>query len=397
MRKRNIKFYRLYQRFMLGLLFSALSACVEGGGQDAPAADEVQIEAKLPGASGQSYALYQIRYNRPLRQTRVLLDSGQLAQDGKLSITAKLPEDIIAELVLDQRAFPLILSPGQRYALGKGNNTDELSWAGAPSADALRQVSRSWEDRYAELVELGTAYDHALQSGNSRAMDSLNSLRETKSRAYWSSIRSVADTTSIPLIGYFALESLDWPSNFEAIRSFSNRMIAVVPGSSYASDLQNRIVQWESKLAEEIANGSRFGQEAPELLGTTPQGKSVKLSDLRGQWVLVDFWASWCAPCRRENPNLVEQYQRYSSRGFTVFSVSLDRERAAWIKAIEDDKLPWPFHIVEPDFGGPMSSAYGVSAIPAGFLIDPQGLIAAEGRALRGENLVRRLELELGP
>ena len=116
-----------------------------------------------------------------------------------------------------------------------------------------------------------------------------------------------------------------------------------------------------------------------------------RLSDLRGSVVLIDFWASWCRPCRMENPNVVRLYQKYHERGFNIFSVSLDNRRDAWMKAIEDDGLVWPDHV--GDLRGWQSAGgrlYGVSSIPATVLLDREGRVLA--RNLRGQELENKLK-----
>ncbi|CAN5483274.1 hypothetical protein BH11BAC2_BH11BAC2_13120 [soil metagenome] len=143
--------------------------------------------------------------------------------------------------------------------------------------------------------------------------------------------------------------------------------------------------------------GTNVGDKAIDLAFTSPEGKTIALSSLRGQLVLLDFWASWCGPCRMENPNVVTVYNKYkdskfkSGKGFTVYSVSLDQNKEAWMKAIDKDHLAWPAHV--SDLGGWQSrpaAIYGVNSIPTNVLIDAKGIIIAKN--LRGPALDEALE-----
>ncbi|MCL2245682.1 MAG: TlpA family protein disulfide reductase [Lentimicrobiaceae bacterium] len=139
------------------------------------------------------------------------------------------------------------------------------------------------------------------------------------------------------------------------------------------------------------AGATSVGAMAPELAFENPEGKIMKLSDLKGKVVLLDFWASWCRPCRMENPNVVKVYNKYHAKGFEIYSVSLDRDKAGWVKAIEADGLIWSYHV--SDLGYWQSQAakiYGVSSIPATFLIGKDGRIIAKN--LRGAALENALK-----
>jgi peroxiredoxin len=133
---------------------------------------------------------------------------------------------------------------------------------------------------------------------------------------------------------------------------------------------------------------------APDFRLADTSGKKIALSDLKGKYVLLDFWAAWCGPCRQENPNVVQAFKTYKNNGFTVFGVSLDKEKKSWLRAIHDDGLQWQ-HVSDLKFWGSEAAIlYGITSIPRNFLLDPNGKII--GRDLRGQDLLDKLE-ELFP
>ncbi len=133
----------------------------------------------------------------------------------------------------------------------------------------------------------------------------------------------------------------------------------------------------------------KTGQVAPDFTQPTPEGENLSLSDLRGKVVLVDFWASWCKPCRRENPNVVRVYDKYKDKGFEILGVSLDAKREAWLGAIEQDQLGW-MHVSDLEFwNNAAAQTYGVRGIPYTVLVDTEGKIIAQN--LRGPSLEAKL------
>lgn len=171
-----------------------------------------------------------------------------------------------------------------------------------------------------------------------------------------------------------------------------NVPVAAMMAANFLEDFPEADLAVQQKLQQIVDQASTFiaGNLAPDFTQETPEGEPLSLSDLRGKVVLVDFWASWCGPCRRENPNVVRMYEKYNEKGFEILGVSLDKDRSRWLQAIEQDGLEW-LHVSDlKGWQNEVAQAYRVSSIPQTVLLDEEGRIIA--RNLRGAALERKLE-----
>jgi peroxiredoxin len=183
----------------------------------------------------------------------------------------------------------------------------------------------------------------------------------------------------------------DWdPTHLKLMQEVVSNLKVKHPEAPRVQMIEQQTGQIERIYQEEIMM-KEGKMEAPDFTLKTPQGTEIKLSDLKGQYVLVDFWASWCGPCRQESPNLLRLYNKYKAEGFTIFSVSLDDKADKWKEAIQKDGLIWPNH--GSDLQGwktPLTQLYGFNSIPHTVLLNKEGKIIARG--LRGIALENKLK-----
>jgi len=219
------------------------------------------------------------------------------------------------------------------------------------------------------------------------------------------SIRTAAENAANPVVGGY-LAMIFYRENEALLSSYKEvnaKLQRTDKNSKYALDFNNYVAGIEQRIAVRKANASlEVGQVAPEINLPSPDGKNYKLSDLKGKVVLLDFWASWCGPCRKSNPHVVETYKKYKDKGFTVFSVSLDgihprmlpnlgndqskidaqmeSAKNKWVAAIKRDQLLWETHVSDlKHWNSPVAKRYNVKGIPNTYLIDREGKIAKAG------------------
>jgi peroxiredoxin len=195
-------------------------------------------------------------------------------------------------------------------------------------------------------------------------------------------VKAMLPDMGTSLVSLFALNFMpDIEKDFATYEALAQRFEKENPNSPHAKALIGRVAR---------IKGVAVGAAAPDISLSDTTGNAVALSSLRGKYVLIDFWASWCGPCRAENPNVVRMYNKFKEKGFAIYSVSLDKDKANWTRAIRNDNLTWT-HVSDLKFWQSQAAQqYGVQAIPATFLLDRDGKIIAKN--LRGEALEQKLE-----
>ncbi|MBL4753014.1 MAG: AhpC/TSA family protein [Flavobacteriales bacterium] len=194
-------------------------------------------------------------------------------------------------------------------------------------------------------------------------------------------LKKFVDEHTSSIASMAAIQYLDPTSDAEYYIKLDKELYELYPDLAYVKNLHLKVAQL-TKLA--------VGAEAPQILLNNPQGETVSLSSLRGKTVLIDFWASWCKPCRIENPHVVKLYKQYKDKGFEIYGVSLDKNKNAWVQAIQQDGLEW-IHVSDLQFwNSAAAKLYDVRSIPQTYLIDEDGKIIAKG--FRAAELEKRLK-----
>ena len=363
--------------FLAATVLGLANAC-----QNAVAAEGYEISGQLKNApAGTVVHLSELTANQ-------FVEKGQTKTDasGKFTLKGLATTPGIFQLKVDEANQVLLLLDNKTHVELNGDAKSlpaTYSVKGSKEAEVLRQLTQVMQGTKGQLDGISQRYNAAGQAGKKEEMKSIEKEYYVIQGSNTVKVKSLIRRNATSVVGGFAVGAF---LNPEEEFTFADSVAAIQrkanPNSPFTKELTARL---------EPLRATAQGTMAPEINLPTPQGPKLALSSLRGKYVLIDFWASWCGPCRQENPNVVKAYNQFKDKGkgFTIYSVSLDQDKAKWEKAIASDGLTW-HHVSDlASWNSVAGAAYGVKAIPQSFLLDPQGRIIAKN--LRGEALAAKL------
>ena len=379
---------------LLSLVFILLIAQSCGSGSN-----QFTIEGSLENANNEKLYLVELKTDGVNK-----VDSVQLGQEGNFEFTGytETPKFFLVRTT-PRNSVTLVVEPDDDITLeGDAQNLgNNYTVSGSEGSREVMQLRKRLETTIASLDSLGKIYkDNPGQEEQGALRTRLNEESRKIVQRQKEYTKDFIDRNLNSLASLMALYQQIGPrsyvlnpqQDFAYFEKVDSALMANYPNSEPVKSLHSQVEEMENRMEQDKAANEKLaiGKEAPEIALPNPEGDTVKLSSLKGNYVLLDFWAAWCKPCRVENPNLVKTYKKFQDEKFEIFQVSLDRNRSDWVNAIEKDNLGSWYHVSDLKFWNSQAAQkYNIRSIPANFLLNKQGEIMAKN--LRGDDLPAKL------
>lgn len=392
-------FCQLKYRFMKKLIVPALlilAGCKESG------QGNFTVEGTLKNSDAKTIYLEETSLTNT---APVIVDSAALGKDGKFELNTLSKGETIFNLRLNGQQYPLVslINDSEEVTVSIDPASKEVyTVKGSSASEALRGYLFTSGEQLKGLYNTSRAIDSMQQAGTADSVVNLQlaqrSVKATEIKTYTADFIGKSKSPSLTLFALGSYQSMSSNPAFglegfsqEEVKGIVQKAAALSPNHAGLAQI-NKSLQQPAAGQQAAAPASLLNKPAPDFTLPDLAGKPVSLSSFKGKWVLVDFWASWCPPCRAENPNVVAAYNQFKGKNFTILGVSLDRpgQKDKWEEAIKADGLAWN-HVSDLKFWeSAVVPLYNIEGIPYNVLVNPEGVIVAEN--LRGEDLAKKLQ-----
>ncbi|MGN8036290.1 redoxin domain-containing protein [Chitinophaga sp. 22321] len=381
-----------YQNKLAGILMLMVGFTTTVSAQQAKKFITVSGKIKFPPPAEQQEK-FPFRVQKQVGDDRVTIDTIRLKPDGTYSIKidATRPQFYILNEFEEDRLTIWagkdnlkIDFRGMDTAAMKIKNPPYVFIEGSKENDLINEVNFMSYRNYQNMIEVGQLQYKASLAKDTALERALGEQYNWLFNDMGERIKLLMKMNQHTPVLMYALDYLHPIKDKTLILAEISRLSKAYPWLAEAKQKKEDMVR-----AEAIAKKTGIGATAIDFTQNNTAGKPVKLSDYRGKYVLLDFWASWCGPCRAENPNVLDNYEKYHSKGLEILGVSLDDKKDAWLKAIKDDGLEWAHVSDLKGWKNEVAKEYNIRAVPSNFLIDKEGKIVAVD--LRGEELTQKL------
>jgi len=389
---------------MKKVLFSVLVAtlffsCNDGSGE------KFKVSGKILNTGGKMVYLEELSIGtmRP-----ITVDTAALAADGSFSLSAPMGEAAIYNIRVDQNDYPVASITNDKSSvelnitMSKNNNMfpEKYEVKGSPASETMKDFMTTFDDRLKEIFDVSVEVDSLRTIVASDSLINIKTQRLANTagelKAYTMAEIKKSKNAALTLfeLGYYQSSANNPNTGLRPIEN--DEVLAIING--VVKDNPNHVslaglkknLDAQTQAAPGAPDAEKWvGKPAPDFTLPDVNGKQVSLSSFKGKYVLIDFWASWCKPCRMENPNVVAAYNKFKNKNFTILGVSLDESKEAWLSAIKADNLTWPHVSDLKQWESMVIPLYQFNGIPYNVLLDPLGNVIAEG--LRGADLEAKL------